>query len=555
MQKWRESLRNRHVYIAIIVLGVLLYGKSVFFDYTYVDDITIVEVNGEVLKHLSNLPKVFTSNLLLTVPNPHIYYRPLVNLLFMAEMQLTDNVLPVCHCTNILLHLLNCCLLYFLLLKFDVSKTHSGILSLIFCVLPIHASAIVWIPGRNDTFVTFFILLAFISLLDYAKTSRPVMLGRYAVFYFLGLLTKEIAVVLPILCLFELIFLKHERWNSKKVISVALCSGACIVLWLALRSLVHPQAFMQQPHYALMESLMTGMGAVVLYVGKVFLPLNLTVMPNINDQSLLYGYLSLLAIVLIIVIRGKKECLNILFGALWFVLFLLPAFLVSATFFEFRAYCSVVGIVLCIGRVLPSDNGRYRNVYSIGAVLILLFFAAVTWKTEDQYRDRMSYAKEAFLHAPDADDPYSILGGAYIDQGQSAAAEKVLLAGIQKRPSISTVHRMLGDVYAKRGDVLHAAQEYKISLQREPLHLYAYINYGKLCLQTGAYDQAVQLWKTSVAINPEFILGYYYLANYYIHTKGDPDSAMFFIREIQDHGSVVMPDLLEAVEALKTRRE
>jgi predicted Zn-dependent protease len=147
------------------------------------------------------------------------------------------------------------------------------------------------------------------------------------------------------------------------------------------------------------------------------------------------------------------------------------------------------------------------------------------------------------------------LGGAYIDQGQSAAAEKVLLAGIQKRPSISTVHRMLGDVYAKRGDVLHAAQEYQISLQREPLHLYAYINYGKLCLQTGAYDQAVQLWKTSVAINPEFILGYYYLANYYIHTKGDPDSAMFFIREIQDHGSVVMPDLLEAVEALKTHRE
>jgi hypothetical protein len=30
---------------------------------------------------------------------------------------------------------------------------------------------------------------------------------------------------------------------------------------------------------------------------------------------------------------------------------------------------------------------------------------------------------------------------------------------------------------------------------------------------------------------------------------------MFFVREIQDHGSVVMPDLLEAVEALKARRE
>jgi tetratricopeptide (TPR) repeat protein len=105
-----------------------------------------------------------------------------------------------------------------------------------------------------------------------------------------------------------------------------------------------------------------------------------------------------------------------------------------------------------------------------------------------------------------------------------------------------------------RGAYLQAKKEYETSLKIEPLHLYTYINYGKLCLQTGAYDQAAHLWKTSVAINPEFILGYYYLANYYVHTKIDPDSAMFFVREIQNHGSAVMPELLESIEALKSGR-
>ena len=117
------------------------------------------------------------------------------------------------------------------------------------------------------------------------------------------------------------------------------------------------------------------------------------------------------------------------------------------------------------------------------------------------------------------------------------------------------VHRQLADIYAQRGEYFQAKEEYEKSLKIEPLHLYTYINYGKLCLQTGAYDQAAQLWKTSVAINPEFILGYYYLANYYTHTKIDPDSAMIFVREIQNHGSVVMPELLEAIDALKTGRK
>jgi tetratricopeptide (TPR) repeat protein len=261
--------------------------------------------------------------------------------------------------------------------------------------------------------------------------------------------------------------------------------------------------------------------------------------------------LSILAIVLIVVFRKKKQYIDFLFGALWFVLFLIPALFVSKTLFEFRAYCSVIGIAVFIGRAVSSDRESCRNTHYIGPGVIILLFSIVTWNAEDHYRDRMAYANDAFLNAPSADNSYSILGGAYIDQGKDAAAEKVLITGVQRNPSMTIVHRMLGDIYANRGNYSQAAQEYKTSLRIEPLHLYTYINYGKLCLQTGNYDQAVQLWKTSVAINPEFILGYYYLTNFYVHTRTDPDSAMIYAREIQRHGAVVMPELLESIEAIK----
>jgi hypothetical protein len=64
----------------------------------------------------------------------------------------------------------------------------------------------------------------------------------------------------------------------------------------------------------------------------------------------------------------------------------------------------------------------------------------------------------------------------------------------------------------------------------------------------GRPDHAAQLWQRSVILSPDFLLGYYYLANFYVHVKNDPDSAMMYANQIQQRGVAVMPELLHAIQ-------
>ena len=111
-----ESMRDWHVYIAIIVLGTAVYGKSIFFEYTYADDTQLLVVNQEFLSHLSNLPKLFTTEVFLSMSNPNLYYRPLLNVLFMLEFQVSDGSPLFFHIVSLLLHL-GCSLLVYKLFK------------------------------------------------------------------------------------------------------------------------------------------------------------------------------------------------------------------------------------------------------------------------------------------------------------------------------------------------------------------------------------------------------------------------------------------------------
>jgi tetratricopeptide (TPR) repeat protein len=555
MQKWMESARDWHVYVAIIVLGTALYGKSVFFEYTYADDTQLLVVNQEFLSHLSNLPKLFTTEVFLSMPNPNLYYRPLLNLFFMLLFQISDGSLWCFHLVNLLIHLGCSILVYSVFQRLKLSQLHSLLCALIFCVHPMLTSAVTWIPGINDTLVTFFILSSFLLFLQALQTKSKSRFLGHVILLFLALLTKEGAIVFPLICLLYLAFVQDEPIRRKNVVRIVFAYGAVTAAWFLLRAMVSLNFAIHQTAGDAAAVWMNNLPVLVLYFGKVILPFNLSIYPNLQDHSLWLGFAGIILCAGALIWEKPKIWIYIFSGLSWFVLFLLPSLLVGIIFHEHRAYCSLAGILFALAQFPLLQKIDIRKTYHFaGAVLLIAVLFLLTFVHEEQFRNRQSYAISAFHSDPSVDASYLGLAGMYIDEGNDDMAEKIIHAGIAQKPDMQMVHRQLADIYVHRGAYLQAKKEYETSLKIEPLHLYTYINYGKLCLQTGAYDQAAHLWKTSVAINPEFILGYYYLANYYVHTKIDPDSAMFFVREIQNHGSAVMPELLESIEALKSGR-
>jgi protein O-mannosyl-transferase len=542
-------LPDSQIFLLIGLVACIIYAKSVVYQYTYLDDVYLLVVNREFLSNLANFSKLFSTDVFISLTSPQIFYRPFLNFLIMLVMQIPMDSLVMFHITNILLHIGSSFLVFVVFNQLNVPRHIAVASALLFCAHPLNTSAIVWIPGMNDTLLTLLVLASlslFIRALD-SKRSWPVV--GHLTFFFLALLTKETAFAIPILTLTYVLFIRKEKLFRS---TLAFFAGAYVVLigiWFSLRAMVVRTYEIQQSPGDIALNWIHNLPALLLYIGKAFLPFNLTVFPNLADESFIFGALSVLLFAVIYFLKKPASNRSLLWGLGWYLLFLAPTLLSGSIFHEHRAYCSMVGLLFALAQLpLIQKIDFAKPVNILGLVGVLALFGVLAMVHSEHFRNRTAYATSAFISSPSVDVSYSSLAGLYLDEGDYPAAERVLRKGILLNPAMREVHRMLGDVYAHRHQYALAANEYETSIRLEPLHLYTYINYGKMCLEVKRFDDAARLWKRSVFINPEFLLGYEYLVNYYIYVKNDPDSAMVYARQIEQRGVPVMPELLHAIQ-------
>jgi len=550
MPKSIEPLSNKHIYFIIICIGIILFGKSIFYEYTHMDDAILLVMNQAFIGDIANMPKLFTTDVFITATNSQIFYRPLLNLLFMLEAQVAKDNPLLYHITNILLHIGCSILVYTLFQKMQFSKMLSALSALIFCVHPLQTSAVVWIPGRNDTLLTLFILSSFLFFLRAQETKRGSAYAAHIFLFFLAMLVKESAFALPFLCIGYVYFAQGKKLQRVVLISLSSAYIFVIAIWFTLRSMVYRGFEIHNVAHSQIANFFSNLPAYLLYIGKVLIPINLSVFPNLADQSLFPGIFSVLIFTGLLFILRPASLRLILWGIVWFFLFLAPSLTGEPIFYEHRTYCSMVGILIAVASFTLVANMDFLHIKQVAGVgTLLLVFSLLTYFHEGDFRNRESYAFNAYTTAPSADKSYSCMASMYLDEGNDAAAEEVILAEIRRKPSMAFAHRMLGDIYTKHHEYDFAAQEYEFSLRIEPLDLNTYEHYGKMNIEIGQMDIAIHLWKTAIQINPDFLLGYYDLANCYIHAKNDPDSALVYVRELQRRGETVLPQLLKAIES------
>jgi protein O-mannosyl-transferase len=543
------TIRDSHIYLLIVLVAFVIYGSSVTYQYTYSDDTQLLVVNEAFLSNLANIPKLFTTDVFVSITNPHIFYRPFLNFLFMLELQVSKDSPVIFHITNIFLHI-GCSLLLFVVFKqLKVSKSVAAMAALFFCAHPLNTSAVVWIPGRNDTLLTFLVLTSFSMFLRALDTKRILPLIGHYLLFFLALLTKESAVALPLLCTAYVFVMRKERLPRLAILAGVAVYGILFALWFSLRSLVTRSFEVHQSLISIAGDWLRNSPGFILYIGKALLPFNLSVYPNLTDHSLILGWITILVFVGVFLFHRPSSLRGILWGLAWFFLFLGPTFLSGIILHEHRAYSAFVGLLFATTQlplVQSIDLSKYSHVLAFVAVIAV--FSVLAMVHSEQFSNRTAYATSAYMHDPSVDASNLALAGLFLDEGNFNEAERVIRTAMARDTTMLVPHRLLGDIYANRHEYALAAREYETSLRLNPLQLYTYINYGKMCLSTGRYDDAVRLWKRSVMINPDFLLGYYYLANFYVHVRNEPDSAMMYAKEIQQRGVAVMPTLLHAIQ-------
>lgn len=105
-----------------------------------------------------------------------------------------------------------------------------------------------------------------------------------------------------------------------------------------------------------------------------------------------------------------------------------------------------------------------------------------------------------------AADPGSLvflqLGEALRQQGQTDAAAKVVVSGLQHHPNLADAHDLYARILVDQGELERAQDEWGFALAIDPRHLGAHKGLGFLGFQRRDYDAALDHLELAVAADP-----------------------------------------------------
>jgi len=439
-----------------VLLIIVTYGWTVFFSFSYLDDNVLILDSMPFLKNLGNIPRAFTTDAFYALHGPQAYYRPILTLSFMFDAVFSGTNPFFFHLTNIIYHLLATILVYIFLRKISISEKLSFFFAAVFAVHPVLAQAVAWIPGRNDSLLTIFVLLAFIYFDKF---------WLHLLFFTLALFTKESAIfILPLILFYRLFVRKIKLANSS--ILWFFSWGIIVSLWLVLRRV----AFTNPIKYSLpsiAKSLFDSLPAVLLFLGKILIPVKLSVLPTLVDSNLTLGIISFAVLMLLLLLSKNKNNRLVLFGTIWFLIFLLPSFIrpdpnYPADFLEHRVYLSMAGFFIVFSQINLIKLNQIAGGAIIGILMMINFFHLPVFK------DGMSFWKNAVATSPSHPLAHKNLGSMYLLNGNYSKAEAEYQKALSINPQETMVHNNLGVIYMNQGNKAKAEEEFKQELSINP---------------------------------------------------------------------------------------
>jgi hypothetical protein len=187
--------RSRFIYIGILVLAAVVlitYQPALRLNF-YGDDYSFVELAGRssLTQYLAFYfdPRVQTG-----------WYRPIQGMLFGIEWILFGGNPTGYHAVNVLVHLVNCLLLFTLVARITYRWRAALLSALIYAGLPLISVAVFW-PGDADFLLTCFYLSSLLCWIVYLQQRARRFFVATFIFFLLALLTKEFGATLPLVLL------------------------------------------------------------------------------------------------------------------------------------------------------------------------------------------------------------------------------------------------------------------------------------------------------------------------------------------------------------------
>ena len=427
--------------LLLLFFGSLaLYAKTVAFGFLPTWDDGFYVVNNPQIQNLSlaQLADIFSSTFKGS-------YHPLPLLSYALEHALWGLAPGGYHATNAVLHALDTCLVWLLVIRLTGRPGLSLFAAALFAVHPVNVENVAWVAERKTLLATGFGLASLLVYLHQLESGRRWQYAAALGLYLLALLSKATLIVLPLVLLLHALLLDKagRRWRR----SLPFFAATVVVLAVTLRAFATEALFEAgslRPSVLFGSVYPTMLPVFWKYVGLLALPVDLS---GFYDTPLHHSFASLpvltalvgwLAVVVLVLRRGSSQ---LRFWFLWFWIWLLPAsnLIPGLVYYADRyLYLPGIGAYVLLGMagswlaqsslaVRWSPARRRRVLASAGAILVAAY-AGVAFLRMEVWRDELTFWEDAVEKSPGMFKARLNLGVAYETNGRLTEAEREYVA-------------------------------------------------------------------------------------------------------------------------------
>jgi len=266
----------------------------------------------------------------------------------------------------------------------------------------------------------------------------------------------------------------------------------------------------QEPinYFQAIISIINNSAALVIDIGKLIIPVGLSVLPILEDSSLIFGLIVLPILIILLLFSRQRRNNYLFFGLLWFIIFLVPSFIQLndlPDFLEHRLYLPLVGFLIVIAEIDWIKNLRFNLRNKVLLVLLLFILMLATYNHSSNFRDRLTFWHKAVEGSPHSPLAWRNLGVMHYFNDDLELAEKYYRQSLSLNDQEPMVHNNLGVIYLKTGDYGAAEQEFKEELAINPQYDKALFNLGDLYYRQKRWAESQKFLQETLRVNP----GYY----------------------------------------------
>ena len=483
---------------------------------------------------------------------------------FMLDYELWGLNPKFYHAENVLWHLFNSILLYFLITRKIRKRNVAFVTAMLFAIHPMHVESVAWVAERKDVLYTFFLLVCFHAYISYTQTRRPWEKGLYWLAFSLSFLlswhAKFTAVIIPpLLFLFDYILRRRfTLWLIVEKLPILVFTSFevyRIAFGAYARMDFHGKRLVVSGHptysYSFFEKSLLAAYALLFYLIRFVFPVHLSAIVPYPVRT--HGtfpteyYLALgLAIVVLagisfILLRLKKNRREYIFGFLFFLISIsvflhfvsIKGVVVVADRYTYVPY---IGLSFMLGVMLNNvQHEKWKRLLWGGFAVVVVVLSAATFQRNKVWKNDITLFSNVLKHNPNVVEALNNRGNAYNYKGQFELAIADFNRGLEIQPGYKNFYNNRAQSYFQLDSLDLALKDLDMAIRLDAGYLDAYLNKGQVLVAMKDYDYAIRVYTRAINMAPYRALIYLARAEAYLELDQREEALADFQKAIEVH--------------------